>query len=413
MEYATRFVYDEVEQAYAKVKDIIGDYNNRDSIAGALSEMNNNTKNYVQVCDAAIYGDLGNQLLLDWDNVCSNFGSFVSQFGDWANILTISGGEYQKFEQQVSGLKEANPLGLTSGGRTDNYVNTSFAAPFTAENFAKISDYDKSLYNLTGAKYTSANIVSNMYKDYKSNYGGIIGALVGPLLPGVGPITGAAVGYAIGENPKGAGIGALVGSLFGPTGTAAGALIGSNPKAAGIGAGIGAVTGLGAATGAIGGTILSDKTKQKDGEYNENMNSGENQDTIRRYDSTTEEAYNATRGNNDSIIISNNVGNGYNVGGYNTNSYNSNVYNYSSLGQQYPDNTQLNASNSVNISNVVYPNYGTSSYYSNNNSYKSNETDDNILNSNNAMYPYMQNYNQSNVIGNEINTNNNINQTTV
>ena len=54
--------------------------NINDNIKNLLNDTNTEVHNRVEVCEEAIYGDLGNQLLLSWDNISSNFPNFMDNF---------------------------------------------------------------------------------------------------------------------------------------------------------------------------------------------------------------------------------------------------------------------------------------------------------------------------------------------
>ena len=155
-----KFDYANIESIYNQTKNIIGDVNYPDSIAGLLQEMTNTVYQEVQVQNEAIYGDLGEQYLLNYDNISSNFASFISKFKDWTDLIAASAGDYSQFESEVSGLKNANPLGLTSGGVQTSFVNTGTFSEFTRENYEEMSDYNHQLYDLTGVQYVSSNSTS-------------------------------------------------------------------------------------------------------------------------------------------------------------------------------------------------------------------------------------------------------------
>lgn len=120
-----KFDYAQVAQNYKNMNAITGDAGNADSIAGIFDSINKEYEANVDVSEMAIFGDLGKQLLLDWKNTASNFPSFVDKFNSWSTVVVQSANDYSKFETEVKGFKDANPLGFASGGITQNHIESS------------------------------------------------------------------------------------------------------------------------------------------------------------------------------------------------------------------------------------------------------------------------------------------------
>ena len=72
-----KFDYNSVGVVYNSMKNI------NDNIKTLLIETDNEVHNKVDVSEEAIFGDLGNQLLLSWDNISSNFPNFVDNFENY------------------------------------------------------------------------------------------------------------------------------------------------------------------------------------------------------------------------------------------------------------------------------------------------------------------------------------------
>ena len=125
-----KFEFSNVASNYENMKKILGDSSTSDSIAGILHNIDEDVKNYVEVTDMAIYGDLGKQMLLNWENTSSTFGSFINNFDNWNKAVAMASGNYAEFVNKVQGLKDANPLGMTSGGITEAYTNTGYYSSF-------------------------------------------------------------------------------------------------------------------------------------------------------------------------------------------------------------------------------------------------------------------------------------------
>ncbi len=183
-----KFNYQEVSNIYQQMLKTIGDAGSADSIAGILENLNKEVENTVNVEEEAIFGDLGSQLKLDWDNSSSNFPNFVSKFSNWATLIAQSGGDYAQFERDIAGFQSANPLGVTSGGRTDNYINTSYYNQYKTDNYESyLNDLSNvgQLYELTGVEYISTDSKS-VLRRHQITTGIVLGAdILGLLWTGV------------------------------------------------------------------------------------------------------------------------------------------------------------------------------------------------------------------------------------
>ncbi|MGN0967532.1 MAG: hypothetical protein ACI4OP_08165 [Candidatus Coprovivens sp.] len=148
-----KFDYNNVGTVYNQMKNI------NDNIKNLLTDTDNEVHNKVDVCEEAIYGDLGNQLLLSWDNISSNFPNFVDNFENWSALVAKASGDYSQFEADVAAFKNANPLGVTSAGATQGAVATSsYNNSLTAEEIAEL-DVATVFYEPTGATYIDTGMV--------------------------------------------------------------------------------------------------------------------------------------------------------------------------------------------------------------------------------------------------------------
>ncbi len=158
-----KFDYENVAQVYKNMQNITGDSSNPDSIAGILFNINKEYHEKVDVSEEAIFGDLGKQLVLNWDNTSSTFPNFVDNFGNWSTLIAQSAGKYSEFEQKIAASKVSNPLGVTSGGISSSYVNTSSYRAYANSN---IEGYNTAVGNLnslnaiTGVDYVCTDTAS-------------------------------------------------------------------------------------------------------------------------------------------------------------------------------------------------------------------------------------------------------------
>lgn len=162
-----KFDYENVGTVYKNMQNITGDESNADSIAGILHNIDEEFHNRVDVCEEAIFGDLGKQLLLDWDNTSSCFPNFVTNFSNWSTLIAQSAGNYAQFEQDIKGFNQDNPLGVTSKGITSNYIESSDYMNFYNTYVDSYNDAVNNLlpiYDLTGATYVDTETKKNLLK---------------------------------------------------------------------------------------------------------------------------------------------------------------------------------------------------------------------------------------------------------
>lgn len=148
-----KFDYANVAEVYKEMTKI------NESIADTLSTIDQEYKNTVNVSEEAVYGDLGRQLLLDWENTSSNFPNFVNKFETWATLIAQTAGKYSDFERDVSTIKGTFPLGATSNAAKDAYVNTGVFSQYNKEGLDTLEKSVGMINPLTGETYLNTNQV--------------------------------------------------------------------------------------------------------------------------------------------------------------------------------------------------------------------------------------------------------------
>ena len=157
------FDYNSVGTVYNQMKSI------NDNIKNLLNDTNLEVQNRVDVCEEAIFGDLGNQLLLSWDNLSSDFPQFVDNFENWSALVAKASGDYSQFEADMAAFNNANPLGVYSAGATSGAVATSsYNDSLTTQEIADI-DVATTFYEKTGATYIDTGMVEYAKQHKKNN----------------------------------------------------------------------------------------------------------------------------------------------------------------------------------------------------------------------------------------------------
>ena len=223
------FDYEKIAEIYKSMQEITGDAGSPESIAGLLELANKDMAEKCGVEDEAIFGPLADQLTMDWGNFSSNFPNFVANFNNWATVVSNASGQYSQFEEDVKGLKDANPLGYASEGRSMNYIDDSYYQKYSDENRAQFDeDYAAlgAVMELTAADYTVSGASSRL-KDHK------FWAVAQIPFYAVGAVCTAIGAYALVSTAVGGGSAAAAGE--GAAGAGEGAAAGEGVAAAGEG----------------------------------------------------------------------------------------------------------------------------------------------------------------------------------
>lgn len=162
------FDYTEVSNLYNKMNTITGDKSDPTSIAGILDKINIDYTDVVHGVvgedDMALFGELGQQMLLNWENTSANFPNFVENFGAWSTLVAQAAGDYSNFESQVQGIRTGSPLGWASGGMQQSFIESSaYATALTEQEIADLASQSQ-FYQLTGATYIDTGMVSYLKK---------------------------------------------------------------------------------------------------------------------------------------------------------------------------------------------------------------------------------------------------------
>ncbi len=156
-----KFDYQRISEIYKNMQQIVGNSTDADSIAGVLNTANKHVNENIDVRDMALYGDLGKQLLLDWENTSANFNNYIDKFYEWCELIAAAGGQYNEFEQKVAGFKEVNPFGVAGVGLNANYIDSSDYADMDGKYFDELKNSLMPLFAETGATYIDTGAVEN------------------------------------------------------------------------------------------------------------------------------------------------------------------------------------------------------------------------------------------------------------
>ena len=98
------FDYTEINRIYGEMNKITGDPGDPTTIAGLLKKIDDDYHEVVEgpasENDMALLGDLGKQMLLNWENTSATFPNFVENFDAWSTVVAQAAGDYSKFEQE-------------------------------------------------------------------------------------------------------------------------------------------------------------------------------------------------------------------------------------------------------------------------------------------------------------------------
>ena len=204
------FNYQEITSIYDQMNQIIGDSSDPSTIAGLLHKID---EDYHEVVNGpagedelALRGDLGMQLLNNWENTAGSFPAFVENFSSWSTLVAQTAGDYSAFEEQVRGIRSNNPLGWNTGGIQNGYVaSSSYTNSFTDEQLDEAAA-GVQMYNLVGAYYVDTGMVSYAKKQAFWNGFGDVLSVVSIVASGCSLVKGLGIVGGAGSAAGGAGV---------------------------------------------------------------------------------------------------------------------------------------------------------------------------------------------------------------
>lgn len=113
-----KFDYEKISETYKNMQKITGSSSEPDTIAGSLHSADEEYKKKVGVVEEALYGDLAQKLLNNWNNIASSFPNFVANFENWANLVGTSAGSYSEFETKIREASEKRINGTETSAET-------------------------------------------------------------------------------------------------------------------------------------------------------------------------------------------------------------------------------------------------------------------------------------------------------
>ena len=157
-----KFNYSDISAAHGEIKGVI------ETIRTDLETINSEYESVVQVSDGAIFGALGAQMLLNWDNVSSSFPKFMENFDSWAAVVAKSYGNYDATEEQIKGFRDANKYGYSQ-----TLTQRGMAAAAAAAGTATGALYSEHEFEDRKSKGLSDVNMYNSYDDYVKANGGV------------------------------------------------------------------------------------------------------------------------------------------------------------------------------------------------------------------------------------------------
>jgi len=163
----TKFDYKGVAAEYKNFKEIVGDAGDPASVAGILNTANEEMDELCNGSDqAAIWGPLGQQLKLNWDNFSSDFPNFIAVFDNWAASVAQAGNNYGFAEEQIKAMfEQSKQSGFAGRDLNGSPLSNSYYQQYTASNYSTQWEDDlralgDKWHALTGAEYIDTGTVA-------------------------------------------------------------------------------------------------------------------------------------------------------------------------------------------------------------------------------------------------------------
>ncbi len=163
-----KFDYEQIQGILTQMQDLAGDVGAADesTIAGNLAKIDKSYQDIVGTMECgedacAIFGDVGSQLLLNWQNMSNTFPQFIDNFKAWSTYVAKAGEIYTQYETEAAKRFDQSDMGWAApDGMVTSFVDMSvYDDAMDWEELVALGNQAK-IHQLTNAKYVDTGMVA-------------------------------------------------------------------------------------------------------------------------------------------------------------------------------------------------------------------------------------------------------------